>query len=91
MKGQGTELTKEQRAEIQALEGLPDDRINTSEVPEILDWSDARRGVFYRPVKQQITLRLDSDVVSWCQDTCSGRPGLSNGHQPRSAGARAEM
>ena len=75
MKGQSTELTKEQRAELQALEGLPDDRINTSEVPEILDWSDARRGVFYRPVKQQITLRLDSDVVSWFKTHAQGGRG----------------
>ena len=26
---------------------------------------DARRGLFYRPVKKQITLRLDADVVEW--------------------------
>ena len=26
---------------------------------------DARRGVFYRPVKQQITLRIDADIITW--------------------------
>jgi uncharacterized protein (DUF4415 family) len=25
----------------------------------------ARRGVLYRPVKQQITLRIDADVIEW--------------------------
>ncbi|MBM3602232.1 MAG: BrnA antitoxin family protein, partial [Alphaproteobacteria bacterium] len=29
------------------------------------DWSDGRRGMFYRPVKKQITLRLDADLIDW--------------------------
>ena len=58
-------LTKDQEEELRALKQLPDDRIDTADIPETLDWSDARRGVFYRPVKQQITLRLDADVVAW--------------------------
>ena len=57
--------TEEQRAEIDALADLPDEQIDTSDIPEILDWSEAKRGLLYRPVKQQITLRLDTDVVSW--------------------------
>ena len=65
MKKKISKLTDDQRAELTALEALPDDRINTTDVPELLDWSGARRGVFYRPVKQQITLRLDADVVAW--------------------------
>jgi uncharacterized protein (DUF4415 family) len=47
------------------LEALPDDRIDTSDIPEVTDWTGWRRGVFYRPVKQQITLRLDADIVDW--------------------------
>ena len=65
MKKDITELPPNVQAQIRALESLPDDQIDTTEAPEILDWSDARRGVFYRPVKQQITLRLDADVVAW--------------------------
>jgi len=56
---ESSELTEKQRATLKALEELPDDRIDTSDIPEVRDWSNARRGVFYRPVKQQITLRLD--------------------------------
>lgn len=51
--------------EFEALANLSDEAIDTSDVPEIPDWSGARRGLLYRPVKQQITLRLDADVVSW--------------------------
>ncbi len=65
MKKETIKLTNEQKAELKALDEMPDDEIDTTNVPELLDWSDARRGVFYRPVKQQITLRLDADVVTW--------------------------
>src|SRR5580704_11434537 len=58
-------LTPKQRAELNSLAAFPDDDIDTSDAPEILDWSGAKRGVFYRPVKQQLTLRLDADVVAW--------------------------
>ncbi len=65
MKKDTTELPSDVRVQIKALEALPDDQIDTTDTPEILDWSDARRGVFYRPVKQQITLRLDADIIAW--------------------------
>lgn len=58
-------IHNEQKAEIESLAALSDEKIDTSDIPEILDWSGARRGALYRPVKQQITLRLDADVVAW--------------------------
>ena len=58
-------ITAEQRAELQRLAALPVDKINTSDIPEQRDWSGARRGVLFRPVKQQITLRLDADLIDW--------------------------
>lgn len=64
MKKGSTRGSNNWKAELSALEELPDDRINTADVPELLDWSDARRGVFYRPSKQQVTLRLDEAVIS---------------------------
>jgi len=58
-------LTREQLAELKSLAELASDAIDTSDAPELLDWSGAKRGLFYRPVKQQLTLRLDADVVAW--------------------------
>ena len=49
MKKDTTELPSDVQAQIRGLETLPDDRIATTDAPEILDWSDASRGVFYRP------------------------------------------
>lgn len=58
-------LTRKQKAELNALKAMDDDQIDTSDIPEVKDWSDAKRGLFYRPVKQQLTLRLDADIVAW--------------------------
>ena len=68
-------LTPAQVAELEALSVLPDDRINTKEVPEQRDWSGARRGVFYRPIKKQLTLRLDADVLDWFKTHASEGEG----------------
>ena len=75
MKKDTTELPSDVQKQIQALEALPDDQIDTTDAPEILDWSDARRGVFYRPVKQQITLRLDADTIAWFKARAPGGRG----------------
>jgi uncharacterized protein (DUF4415 family) len=64
-KGTSKQLRREQRAELKSLAELPDKAIDTSDAPELADWSGAKRGLFYRPVKQQLTLRLDADVVAW--------------------------
>ncbi len=64
-KGISKPSTAAQTAELKALAALPDDLIDTREMPEQKDWSGARRGMFYRPFKQQLTLRLDADVIDW--------------------------
>jgi uncharacterized protein (DUF4415 family) len=44
---------------------MSDRDIDTSDIPGITDCSDAVVGKFYRPVKRQITLRLDADMIGW--------------------------
>lgn len=53
------------KKEIEALAELADTEIDTSDVPEVTDWTGAKRGLFYRPNKKQLTLRLDEDVIAW--------------------------
>jgi uncharacterized protein (DUF4415 family) len=74
-KGSSKPLTRRQAAELKSLAALPDAAIDTSDVPEILDWSGAKRGLFYRPVKQQLTLRLDADVVAWFKSRSTSDEG----------------
>jgi uncharacterized protein (DUF4415 family) len=47
------------------LETLPGGQINAQDVPEQRYWKNARRGEFYRPIKQQITLCVDADLIDW--------------------------
>ena len=58
-------LTPAQQAELDVLAALPEEGIDTREMPEVSDWTGARRGVLYRPIKRQITLRIDADVIEW--------------------------
>ena len=60
-----SKVTKKQAKEIEKLAKMSDEDIDTSDLPEIEDFSGAIRGRFYRPVKQQITLRIDADLLAW--------------------------
>lgn len=41
------------------------DDIDTKKQPEMTDWIGAERGKFYRPIKQQATLRPDANLLDW--------------------------
>jgi hypothetical protein len=43
-------LTPAQKSELEALAALPDDQINTTDIPEQRDWTGGRRRVFFRPI-----------------------------------------
>jgi uncharacterized protein (DUF4415 family) len=63
---------KKRDAELDALVRLRDDQIDTSDTPEVADWSKAVVGRFYRPIKEPVTLRLDADVVAWLKSAGPG-------------------
>ncbi len=56
---------EKRKAEIEALAKLDEAVVETSDLPEVADWSKGVRGRFYRPIKQSVTIRLDADVVAW--------------------------
>jgi len=43
------------------LAAMKDKDIDYSDIPEVLDWSDAVRGKFYRPAKEREPARDDPD------------------------------
>lgn len=53
------------KAELAAIDAIPEEDIDTSDIPEVRDWTGAVRGKFYRPNKQTVTIRLDADLVAW--------------------------
>lgn len=58
-------LTAGRRAELDAVAVMPDDKIDTAKMPEQVDWTGAKRGMYFRPLKKQITLRIDADLIEW--------------------------
>jgi uncharacterized protein (DUF4415 family) len=67
-----TTHTEKQDRELEALVRLRDGDINTSDIPEVTDWSRAVVGKFYRPIKEPVTLRLDADVIAWLKSKGPG-------------------
>lgn len=65
----GSTMSARERKELAALAKMPDSAIDTSDIPEITDWSKAQVGRFYRPIKQPVTIRLDADVIAWFKET----------------------
>ena len=62
------EMTDDMRAELAALAAMPDEDIDTSDIPEWTDedWRKPRYiGLHYRPGKKSVTIRLDADMVEW--------------------------
>ena len=58
-------IPEKQADELRRLAQQDEAAVDTSDIPEITDWEDAVRGRFYRPVKEQVTLRIDADVLAW--------------------------
>jgi len=61
-------ITSEMRRELEALDRLPDDQIDFSDVPRMTekDWKRPHYvGLHFYPGKRSVTIRLDKDVVKW--------------------------
>ncbi|MBX9593243.1 MAG: BrnA antitoxin family protein [Roseomonas sp.] len=83
-------MTPEMEAHLREVAAMPDETIDTSDIPEVLDWSDAVRGGMYRPVKRQITLRLDADLVDFFEAAGKGYQTRINAALREWVGARRE-
>ena len=68
MKPKYSGLTEEQIAELKALEEMPDELIDFSDIPPVQFSDKAEIGKFYRPVMVDVTLRLDNYIVEWFKE-----------------------
>ena len=68
------DLSEETLKRLAALRDRPEEEIDLSDLPEIAadKLDDAVRGQFYRPLKQQITARIDADVLDWLKSGGKG-------------------
>jgi uncharacterized protein (DUF4415 family) len=73
-------VTPKRKRELAKLSARPDNEIDLSGIPELTDtfWRNAVRNPFYRPVKKQITLRLDADVIAWLRTQGKGYQTKAN-------------
>ena len=71
-------LTREQKREIAAIAAKKDEDIDLSGMPEVIDWSEAEVGKFYRSRKRPVTMRLDADVVEWLKSYGPGYQTKAN-------------
>jgi uncharacterized protein (DUF4415 family) len=60
-------MTPARKRRLARLAAKADSKIDFSEIPPLEEsfWKNAVRNPFYRPVKQQLTVRLDADLVAW--------------------------
>jgi uncharacterized protein (DUF4415 family) len=67
-------LNEAQKASLARLAALPDSEIDTTDIPELSaeQWKHAVRGKSYRPVKKQVTARIDAEVLDWLKSQGKG-------------------
>ena len=60
-------LTEERKRELAELAKRTDSEIDFSDIPEATEefWKNAVRNPFYKPVKKQVTVRIDADILAW--------------------------
>lgn len=62
-----SKVSDSSREELASLSLKSDSEIDFSDIPETTekDWMNAERGRFYKPIKRQLTVTLDDDVLEW--------------------------
>ncbi len=60
-------ISEERKKELAELAKRPDSEIDLSDMPELTEkfWQNAIPNPWYRPVKKQVTVRIDADVLEW--------------------------
>jgi uncharacterized protein (DUF4415 family) len=68
-------LGEEEKKRLAELAALPDSEIDTSDIPEWTEEDFAKAVPFqslYKPRKEQITARIDADVLAWLKSFGKG-------------------
>jgi uncharacterized protein (DUF4415 family) len=66
------------RARLAEIAAMPDGEIDFSDIPELTEkfWQNAVPNPFYKPVKKQVTLRIDADILAWLRQ--QGKDGYQS-------------
>jgi uncharacterized protein (DUF4415 family) len=73
-------ITAARHRRLMKLAQHPDSEIDFSDIPLLTEkfWQNAVRNPFYRPLKKQLTLRLDADVIAWLRHQGKGYQTRAN-------------
>jgi uncharacterized protein (DUF4415 family) len=71
-------LSEERKRKLAGLAKRPDSEIDFSDIPELTEkfWQNAVPNPFYKPVKKQVTLRIDADILAWLRQ--QGKDGYQS-------------
>ena len=81
-------LTEEQKRQLEALDEIPDDQIDFSDIPPITDWSGFKMGLFYRPTWKEFSLKLDEQSLNYLENVLTDGQSL---HESVNRALRAQM
>lgn len=61
------DILERHKGELARLDAMTDEDIDFTDMPEITNeqWARSRRGRLFRPIKEQVTLRIDADLLAW--------------------------
>ena len=73
-------LTEAQRGSRKPRAGMRDDEIKDDDILELTkeQLTEMKTGTFYRPIKKQITTRVDADVLAWLKSSGKGYQSRMN-------------
>jgi uncharacterized protein (DUF4415 family) len=74
-------MTPARKRKLTQVAAEADSQIDFSEIPPLTEkfWKNAVRNPFRRPAQQQLTVRLDADVVAWLHRQGEDYPSRLNG------------
>ena len=70
-------LSKEDPNMLRELDQMEDGDIDTTDIPEVLEVRNPRRGAYYQPLQKEITVTLDEDIIHWLESQPAGKDGLN--------------
>lgn len=74
MNASNTNTSDKYKDELRRLSDMSDEKIDTTDIPEIEGWHSAERGRFYRPgAAHNVPLYLDPDVLEFLTQRAKAR------------------
>ena len=56
---------KTRKEQLEHLKNLKDEDIDFSDIPEVTDFKDWQPNPFFKPIKTQLSAKIDKDIFAW--------------------------